>query len=325
VRYGPRVAVEQVEAGIYRVPSILGVRRFAQWLVVGEEGLLLVDSGIDGTIAEHVVPALAEIGRRPEEITDVVVTHADVDHYGGDSELRDTAPQARIRASAADRPWIESWEVIARERYGWYRRHGLDYDDGTWTWLQEAAGPDTPLDGTVADGEILDLGGIAVEIAALPGHSPGHLGVLHHESGTAIVMDAVLERGLYTVDDELISPPPYGSVASYRGTVSRLRELAPVRLGTSHYPPVEGRASVNAFLDATAAFVDDLEACVAAELGKQPKSLEVFWRAADAALGPFREMAVELGRSVGAHLDLAVEEGRARTDVQGGRPAWAAV
>ncbi len=318
------MAVEEVETGIYRVPSILGPRRFAQWLVVGDEGLLLVDSGIDGTIAEHVVPALAELGRRPEEITDVVITHADVDHYGGDSELRRVAPHARIRASADDRPWIESWEVIARERYGWYRRHGLDYDEATWSWLQDAAGPDTALDGTVADGEIIDLGGIEVEVVALPGHSPGHLGVLHRASATAIVMDAVLERGLYTVDNELISPPPYGSVPAYRGTVARLRELAPTRLGTSHYAPVEGPAAVDGFLDATVGFVDDLDRCIAAELGREPKPLESYWHAADATLGPFREMAVELARSVAAHLDLAVEEGRARRDDAGARPAWAA-
>jgi glyoxylase-like metal-dependent hydrolase (beta-lactamase superfamily II) len=319
------VSVEQVAERIYRVPSILGPRRFAQWLVVGDERLLLVDSGIDGTIADHVVPALAELGRRPEEITDVVVTHADVDHYGGDAELRRVAPGARIRASREDRPWIESWEVIARERYGWYRRHGLDYDEATWAWLHEAAGPDTPLDGTVADGEILDLGGIEVEVLSLPGHSPGHLGVFHRVSGTAIVMDAVLERGLYTTADELISPPPYGSVPAYRATVARLRELAPVRLGTSHYAPVEGRQAVDAFLDATAAFVDDLEAFVAAELGPDPKPLETYWRAADAALGPFSEMAVELARSVAAHLDLAVEEGRARPHESGGLVAWSAV
>ena len=95
-------------------------------LVVGNERLLLVDSGIDGTIAEHVVPALAEIGRRPEEITDVVISHADVDHYGGNAELRRVAPQASIRAFAHDRRWLESWAVVSRERYGWYRGHGLD-------------------------------------------------------------------------------------------------------------------------------------------------------------------------------------------------------
>jgi glyoxylase-like metal-dependent hydrolase (beta-lactamase superfamily II) len=319
------MTIEEVQPRIYKVPSILGPRRFAQWLVVGDESLLLVDSGIDGTIAEHVTPALAELGRSPAEITEVVISHADVDHYGGDGELRRVAPNARIRSSAADRPWIESWAVIARERYGWYRGHGLDYDEGTWQWLENAAGPDTSLDGTVADGETLDLGGIVVEVVALPGHSPGHIGIVHHESRTAIVMDAVLERGLYTTSDELISPPPYASVTDYRATIERLRALGPARLGTSHYAPTEGSAAVAAFLNASASFVDDLDAAVNGELGPEPRPLEHYWHAANAAVGPFSEMAVELARSVGAHLDHAVAKGRAvRSETADGRAAWAA-
>jgi glyoxylase-like metal-dependent hydrolase (beta-lactamase superfamily II) len=318
------VSIEEVQPHIYRIPSVLGRRRFAQWLIVGDERLLLIDSGVDGTIAEHVSPALAELGRSPAEITDVVISHADVDHYGGNSELRRVAPQARIRSSAQDRPWIESWPEISRDRYGWYRGHGLDYDEATWEWLENAAGPDTPIDGTASHGEQLDLGGIAVEVAALPGHSPGHLGVLHRESGTAIVMDAVLERGLYTTDDELISPPPYASVPAYRATIARLRELRPARLGTSHYSPIEGEQAVTAFLDGSEGFVADLDAAVGAELGTDPKPLEHYWRAADSALGPFVEMAVELARSVGAHLDHAVEEGRAERTERDGRAVWAA-
>ncbi len=318
------MSIEEVQPRIYRIPSVLGSRRFAQWLVVGDERLLLVDSGIDGTIEEHVVPALAEIGRKPEEITDVVISHADVDHYGGNAALRRVAPDARIRSHELDRPLIESWAVISRERYGWYRRYGLDYDDATWAWLANAAGPDTSIDGTAADGELLELGGIAVELVGLPGHSPGHLGLLHRESGTAIVMDAVLSRGLYTVDDELIGPPPYSSVPAYRGTVERLRALAATRLGTSHYAPIEGREAVEAFLDETAGFLDDLDGCVTAELGSRPKPLEAYRAAADDALGPFPEMGVELSRSVAAHLDLAVDGGRAvRAEGNDGIPVWA--
>jgi glyoxylase-like metal-dependent hydrolase (beta-lactamase superfamily II) len=318
------MSVEQVHPRIYRVSSVLGRRRFAQWLVVGDERLLLVDSGIDGTISAHVEPALRELGRSIADVTDVIISHADVDHYGGNSELRRMAPQARIRASAQDRRWIESWEAIARERYGWYRQHGLDYDADTWRWLEAAAGPDTPLDGVVSDRETIDLGGIDVEVVALPGHSPGHLGVVHHASGTAIVMDAVLGKGLYTVEDELISPPPYSSVQAYLGTVERLRGLRLVRLGTSHYGPIESEAAVTAFLDETAAFVHALDGVVRSELTSTPKTLAAFWRAGDAALGPFKEMAVELARSIAAHLDYAVEEGRAVCTQVGGSAAWAA-
>lgn len=317
------MAVEQVADGVFKIPSILGVRRFAQWLVVGDE-VMLVDTGIDGTIGEHVLPALAELGIAPERITQAVISHADVDHYGGDAEVRAHMPNARIRASAPDRRLLEEWDVIGRERYGWYRQHGLDYDPATFEWLRTAAGPDTPIDGEVVDGEVIDLGGVAVEIMALPGHSAGHVGVYEPASQTAIVMDAVLERGLYDVDGTLISPPPYVTVAGYRGSIARLRELDPERLGTSHYPATEGAAAVAAFLDASASFIDDLEACVLATLDETPRPLAEFWARADATIGPFSEMAVELARSVGAHLEDAEERGLAGRFEADGRVTWAA-
>lgn len=316
------MSIDRIVERIYRIPSVLGPRRFAQWLVVGDERVLLVDSGVDGTIAEHVVPALAEIDLEPQAITDVIISHADVDHYGGDAELRRLAPEATIRCGAADRAWIESWALIGEERYGWYRPYGLDYPEAAWAWLQDAAGPDTPIDGTVADGERIDLGGIEVEIVALPGHTPGHLGVLHRPSGTAIVMDAVMERGLYATDDTIVGPPPYGSVPDYRGTVRRLRELAPERLGTSHYPDIEGREAVDRFLDLTDAFIDDMDAVIRATLAGGPQPLAVFWERANEAVGPFPEMTVELARSVGAHLELAVQEGVAQRHDDAALPAW---
>lgn len=313
--------VEEVEAGIYKVPSILGIRRFAQWLVVGDE-VLLVDTGIDGTIAEHVMPALAHLGIAPERVTHALISHADVDHYGGDAEVRQLLPACTIRATAADRRLLESWDVIGLERYGWYRQHGLDYDPDTLAWLRNAGGPDTPIDDTVEEGDVVDLGGIAVEVVALPGHSPGHLGVLHRDSGTAIVMDALLARGLYSTDDRLISPPPYVDAAAYRASAEKVRALDPVRLGTSHYAPTEGRDAVAAFVDDTIAFVDDLDASIVDTLTDAPQALVTFWERADQATGPFPEMGVELARSVGAHLEDLERRGIAVRDDLDGRPAW---
>ncbi len=313
--------VEQVADGIYRIPSILGIRRFAQWLVVGDE-VLLIDTGIDGTISEHVMPALATLGIAPERVTQAVISHADVDHYGGDAEVHALLPNCAIRASTHDRRWLEQWSVISAERYGWYLQHGIDYAPEMLAWLHNAAGPDTPIDGVVTAGEVIELGGIDVEVLALPGHSPGHVGVHHAPSGTAIVMDAVLERGLYSTDDRLISPPPYGSVVDYRSTAERIRALNPQRLGTSHYAPTEGADAVNAFLDATVAFVDDLDACIVGRLSPTPTPLEDYWRHADETIGPFPEMSLELARSVGAHLEDLEVRGCATRTVVIGRPAW---
>jgi glyoxylase-like metal-dependent hydrolase (beta-lactamase superfamily II) len=121
---------------------------------------------------------------------------------------------------------IESWDAIWSGRYGWYEAEGLGYDAETRDWLRSAAGADTPLDGALADGEVIDLGGVAVEVLALPGHSAGHLGFLERRSGCAIVVDAVLERGLYDVAGTRISPPPASRASrppttpTWRGTRS---------------------------------------------------------------------------------------------------------
>ncbi len=311
----------EIAAGVYRVPSQLGVRRIAQWLVLGEDGVILIDSGIAGTIREQIVPALAALGRSPEEIVEVAISHADVDHYGGNAELRELAPQARIRSGAADRPLIESWQRIGSERYGWYPQHGLAYDEATMQWLQDAAGPDTELDGVLREGEELSAGGATLRVLELPGHTPGHLGFAVED--TVIVVDALLESGLYNVDDERISPPIYVTAGGYRNSIEKVKALAPARLETAHYPDVTGE-DVEEFLDLSAAFVADLDRIVTEQLAQGPCTVVEITDVAAAELGPFPEMGIELGRSVGAHLDDLVEQGQAR-QVQGAeRPTWEA-
>lgn len=287
---------------ITRIESQLGSRRLAQWLVSGRDGALLVDSGVVGTVAGPVANGLSELGLDFDRVVEVVITHADVDHYGGNAELRQLAPAARIRAHALDRPAIERYATIAAERYGWYRQFGLDYPPQAWEWLRDVAGPDTPLDGELAAGERIDLGGVELEVLHLPGHSRGHLGLLDPASGTAIVADAAMGYGFETVGGERASPGPYVDLGAYRETITQLQELAPRRLETSHFAPLEG-TDVGAFLELSRRFTDDLERSLevqrAAGLDSLPGLLEPVGR----DLGGYPEMEVELARSIGAHLE----------------------
>jgi glyoxylase-like metal-dependent hydrolase (beta-lactamase superfamily II) len=269
----------------------------AMHLVVGGDGALLVDTGIAGSVAEFVAPKLTELGLPPDALAEVVLTHADVDHYGGDGEVRELAPGARLRAHPLDLPLIESWERIAGERYGWYRKHGLDYPEDTWHWLEEAAGPDTALDGTVVEGEAIALGGGELEVLELPGHSLGHLGLWIAGQRTAIVGDAVMGYGFHDLEGVRVAPPPYQDLEAYRATIARVRLLAPRRLLTTHFPVMEGEA-VGAFLDLSRRFTDDLERV----LGDGGSVGEALARAAG-ALGGYPEMELELARSIGAHLE----------------------
>ena len=125
-------------------------------------------------MSDRIVPALAELGLAPEAVREVIVSHADVDHYGGDAEARRLLSSARLRSHELDRPLIESWAAIAAERYGWYRGYGLDYDAETWRWLTDAAGGEAAFNQLPAGSPELDrVLGIAAQtsfraVAILP-------------------------------------------------------------------------------------------------------------------------------------------------------------
>src|SRR5215210_8526778 len=118
------MTTHEVASGIYRIESILGPRPFAQYLL-RDERTLLVDTGIMSTPDEVILPAFQELGLDPADLDYVLISHADVDHFGGNASIRAAAPRAIVCAHVADCEWIGDRERILRERYGWYA--------GAWT------------------------------------------------------------------------------------------------------------------------------------------------------------------------------------------------
>jgi glyoxylase-like metal-dependent hydrolase (beta-lactamase superfamily II) len=287
------VSLQSVEVapGITRIESVLGPRPFSQYLV-REERSLLVDTGVKETPSEVILPALD--GLLPDF---VLISHADVDHFGGNEALRAAAPQAIFCAHEADVPWIESSELILRERYGWYDEYGIGYPQETLAWLRGALGRDVAVDLWLRGGETFRLGPrLAVEILPLPGHSPGHVGVWEPTSRTAIVMDAVMANGLLDTEGNVVHPPPIVDVAGYLQSVRLLQRLEPQRLLTAHYDVIEG-ADVDRFLADSLAFVDRARRTVAA--GGDLPLRDLLERAND-ELGPFTSMPNELAATLRA-------------------------
>ena len=89
---------------------------------------------------------------------------------------------------------------------------------------------------------------------ALPGHTPGHLGLWDPRSGAAIIIDAALADGVYDRAGNRLIPPRYYSAAGYEATIRRLRALDPALLLTAHYDVME-RDAARDFLDRSLAFV----------------------------------------------------------------------
>lgn len=298
------VTVVEVVPGITRIESVLGPRPFSQYLVEDGERSLLVDTGCAPTPAEVILPALA--GRTP---TYVLVSHADVDHFGGNAAIREAAPAAIFMAHALDAAWVESRDAILRERYGWYASYGIGYDTATLQWLADALGPDTPLDMHLRGGETLRLGPrLTVEILHLPGHSPGHVGVWEPRTRTAIVTDAVLGAGLLDLEGRVIHPPPIGDPGGYERSARLLQGLEPARLLTAHYEVIEGDA-VGRFLDDSLSFVARARRLVGDALADSPGiTMRELLARADTELGPFTSMPNELGATLrGLLLEAGVE------------------
>jgi glyoxylase-like metal-dependent hydrolase (beta-lactamase superfamily II) len=296
--------VAEVAPGIFRIESILGPRPFSQYLVRGER-TLLVDTGTKETPGGVILPWLSEHGIEPGQIDLIVNSHADVDHFGGNEAMRAAAPRALICAHEADAAWIESSELIMRERYGWYETYGIPYPDDVFAWLRNAMGADVPVDLRLRGGERFRLGpGLTVEVLHLPGHSPGHIGLWDPASRTAIVLDAVLAGGLLDTDGSVIHPPPLPDVAGYERSVRLLQGLEPELLLTSHYDLIEG-LDVTSFLEESLEFTARARSVVAENPDLPLRDL---LERADAELGPFTSMPNELGATL---RGILVEQGAA--------------
>ena len=186
--------------------------------------------------------------------------------------------------------------------YRWYEPYGFGPTAEDVAFLEHELGGDAPVDMGLQGGETLRLGpSWRVEVLALPGHTPGHLGLWDPRSGAAIIIDAALSDGVYDRAGNRLIPPRYYTAAGYEATIRRLRALDPALLLTAHYPVME-RDAARAFLDRSLAFVQAVRDAVRAGVRAGTTELWPLTQAVDAAVGPFPAFTHELAASVRAHL-----------------------
>lgn len=324
----PGVDAVEVAPDVYRIDTPLGDRFASLYLVAGTTGTLLYDTGVDGTIPAHVMPALKEMGRTAADVTTVVVSHSDVDHFGGVADARAAFPNARIIAGQADMPLIEDFDRYLAERAREFRDpYGWDEDPAVLSWCREVT-REGPLDGSAADGERIDLGRRVVEILAVPGHTPGHIAVDLDWADAVIIGDAVLGASVNRADGTPAFPPTYRHVAPYLATIDKLEARNRQLLLTAHYPTMHG-AEVVEFLAESRRFVERLDGHVLDQLRAAPDGLtfeELLVRVNPVAgEWPISGTQGALAFPVAGHLEQYREAGRVRrTGTRNGINVWAA-
>jgi len=125
------------------------------------------------------VAALEQIGVHVTDVTRILVTHAHGDHVGGLGGLR-----ARTGAT-----------VAAHEREAAYLREGrgpvLDRTTMGGRLLRRSPGlTPTPVEEELVDGQVLDVAG-GLRVLHTPGHTPGHISLLHEPSRLLITGDSI--------------------------------------------------------------------------------------------------------------------------------------
>jgi glyoxylase-like metal-dependent hydrolase (beta-lactamase superfamily II) len=311
-----------VAPGVHAIYSTYGDNKPLIVYVLEGEFTLWVDAGIDITPRQHVIPYLRKHAPRAwEKPQKVLITHADVDHFGGVAELRKAHPNVEVLSHGTDKPWIESPERILRERYEMHARDGIRLTPERKRILNERGGGGTRVDRLVHAREILPANSGNWKVLSAAGHTPGHVVLWNEASGDLIIGDAVLDWGVPNARGDLLAPPPYYDLPAYEATIAMLRALAPRRVFTSHQGilgATESAALFDQSLEATrtlsSATEDALRASprgltladLAAEVGRRSK----VW---PAPLWP------GLADPVSAHLKVALSGGEVVRDDATGR------
>ncbi|MFE1963138.1 MBL fold metallo-hydrolase [Streptomyces sp. NPDC059479] len=172
-----------------------------------------------------LLDAVAGLGRKTADIRRIVITHAHPDHVQGAAELR-RHTGARILIHDADRAWLEAGRVPAEGRS---RAVGRLIDR-----LPKLHWTPVTADGTVTDGDLID-GSDGLRVIHTPGHSPGHIVLLHEPSRTVLLGDAAFNRGQLA-----IGPPALASDPDLRpGSLARIPDNLNA-VGFAHGTPLTG-------------------------------------------------------------------------------------
>ena len=149
--------------------------------------LTLVDAGLRGA-TRRLVAALGDIGRTPDQVTRILVTHAHLDHVGSARRLR-AATGGALHVHADDAEFVRQGRPPPRD---------LSSPLARVLSFAQRRQAQSPVDDTFRENDVIPVAG-GVRVLHTPGHSPGHCSFLHESSGVLVTGDALFNlRGRIT-------------------------------------------------------------------------------------------------------------------------------
>ena len=215
--------ITMIDTGMLDEPGITG-----SWLVQGER-TALIETGPRSSL-HNVLGALADMN--VDRLDVIAVTHIHLDHAGGAGTLAELFESADVAVHEAGAPHLVNpsrlWSSASRI-YG--------------TAMEEMWGGIDPVPAdrirTLADGDVIDLGGASLRAVATPGHASHHHAFLEENTGTVFAGDAL---GVRLPDLGVVrpaTPPPEFDLEAAIASIERLAGLGAERLVLTHFGPTE--------------------------------------------------------------------------------------
>lgn len=187
-------------------------------LIRGPDGAILIDSGTDKG-AQAIAANIESLGVKLSEVKAILGSHEHFDHVGGFARLQGLSGAPVLVGAGA-------FEVI---------RTGKDDPRDPQAGLHAPMAPVTGTLRAVADGEVLNIGGLEITGIATPGHTIGAMSWQWESCNTNGCFTIVYADSLSPVsadDYRFTDHPDY--VAMFRAGIARLRPLECGMLLTPH-------------------------------------------------------------------------------------------
>jgi len=244
---------------MYGIETPLGDRRSTLYLFVGSKRSVLFDVGVNGAIPDHVLPFAASNHLPLDHIDTVVISHCDVDHFGGIQDAHDFLPRASVLAHELDADAMEDFDTYEANR-GRSFRTPYGFDPGEDAWSRQVV-REGRVNRRLTGDETISLGDRTLDVMHLPGHTRGHLALYDQTHSFLAIGDAILGEAVPLASGKPAFPPTYRHERHYRESIERVRALHPQTLATAHYGVFHGD-EVSAFLDSSRDFANALKQLV---------------------------------------------------------------
>jgi glyoxylase-like metal-dependent hydrolase (beta-lactamase superfamily II) len=166
---------------VYTVPGVVA----NPYIIADSDGLTVVDAGLPRS-EKKILGYVASLGKRAQDIKRIIITHADLDHFGGLAALR-AASGARTYASK-----IEADAIAKGKSSREIKPSGFSLRRALFALVSPfVKATAVQVDELLTDGDTLPvLGGL--HVMATPGHTPGHISLFAPSVGILFCGDSMV-------------------------------------------------------------------------------------------------------------------------------------